>query len=150
MRFLRGAVALRRGLSAATDVEIRRLALEEKKLALSLEMKKLELSLEEKKLAQGRGAVEAVLGVSRETAQMVNLVAAGVVFVASGAYLTAGMVHDTLAQLSVVAAKADSASADVRSLIAGRGAPPRWDGYSLLTCFLQRLGVRHTLPWRSK
>ena len=104
---------MRRGLSAATDVEIRRLALEEKKLALSLEMKKLELSLEEKKLAleerrakerlaQGRGVVEAVFGVSRETAhQMVNLVAAGVVFVASGAYLTAGMVHDILAQLSL-------------------------------------------------
>jgi len=136
--------------SVRAGVELQRLVLEEKKLELAFEEKKLaqeamklaqagaleekklaqagafeekKLAQEAMKLAQSRGLLEVVFGVSRESAQMVSLVAAGVVFVASGAYLTSGMVHETRANLSVVAAEARNASADVRSLVAGRGTP---------------------------
>ena len=49
-------------LASDDDVELQRLVLEQKKLAFALEEKKL--ALEEKRLAQGRGAVETVFGVT--------------------------------------------------------------------------------------
>ena len=73
------------------------LALEEEKssLALALEKKKssLALALEDKKAAQGRGLWEAVFGIKREKAQMLNLAAGGAVFISSGTYLVTGVLH---------------------------------------------------------
>ena len=110
MRYGRSAqAALRRGLSTASDVELQRLALEEKKLAQAFALEEKKRALEEKKLALGRGALEAVFGVSRDTAQMVNLMGAGIVVVASGAFLVSGMLHDLRAQQMIATSKSDGA-----------------------------------------
>ena len=73
------------------------LALEKKKAALALaleeEKSSLALALEDKEAAQGRGLWEAVFGIKRETAQMLNLAAGGAVFISSGTYLVTGMLH---------------------------------------------------------
>ena len=86
-------------VSASPELEHLRLqlALEKEKssLALALEEEKssLALALEDKEAAQGRGLWEAVFGIKRETAQMLNLAAGGAVFISSGTYLVTGMLH---------------------------------------------------------
>ena len=97
------------------------LALEDKKAAqaLALEDKKAAqaLALEKEKAAQSRGVWEVVFGMKRESAQMVNLVAGGAFFVASGAYIVSGMLHDVWAHMFVMENKAESASQDVRAFM---------------------------------
>ena len=119
------------------------LALEKEKaaLALALEDKKAAqaLALEDKKAAQGRGLWEAVFGVKRETAQMLNLAAGGAVFISSGTFLVTELLHHSWhrthemlsdAELRTQAAqskaelgakvaqsKAEAASQDVRALM---------------------------------
>lgn len=73
---------------AAHELEVARLALEEKKVSQTL-------ALEEKKLEQGRGAWEILFGVKRETAQMLNLCMAGGVFISSGVYLVTSQLHES-------------------------------------------------------
>jgi hypothetical protein len=123
---------------AAHDLERARLALEEKKAAqalaleekkaaqaLALEEMKLQQALEVKKLdyAQGRGAWEVLFGVKRETAQMLNLCVAGVVFISSGVYLVTSQMHESKAALHVAASTANAASQDVRALISNAQRP---------------------------
>jgi hypothetical protein len=110
-------------------------------LALALEDEKaaLTLALEKKKAAQGRGSWEAVFGFKRETAQLLNLVAGGVIFISSGTYLMNEILdrswqrtHEMIssAELRIQAAqskaelsakvaqsKAETASQDVRALM---------------------------------
>ena len=119
------------------------LALEKEKSAqaLALEDKKaaLALALEKEKAAQGRGLWEAVFGVKRETAQMLNLAAGGAIFISSGTYLVTEMLHrswqrthemlsdaelrtqaaQSKAELGakVAQSKAEAASQDVRALM---------------------------------
>jgi hypothetical protein len=119
------------------------LALEKEKaaLALALEDKKAAqaLALEDKKAAQGRGLWEAVFGIKRETAQMLNLAAGGAVFISSGTFLVTELLHHSWqrthemlsdAELRTQAAqskaelgakvaqsKAEAASQDVRALM---------------------------------
>jgi hypothetical protein len=97
------------------------LALEKEKAAQALALEKekaaLVLALEDKKAAQSRGVWEVVFGMKRESAQMVNLVAGGVFFVASGAYIVSGMLHDVWAHMFVMENKAESASQDVRAFM---------------------------------
>jgi len=119
------------------------LALEKEKAAQALALEKekaaLALALEDKKTAQGRGSWEAVFGVKRETAQMLNLAAGGVVFISSGTYLVTEMLHrswqrthemlsnselrtqaaQSKAELGaqVAQSKAEAASQDVRALM---------------------------------
>ncbi len=97
------------------------LALEDKKAALALGLEKeksaLALGLEKEKAAQTRGVWETLFGVKRETAQLLNLGAGGVVFVASGAYLVSAMLHDVWAHTNIAVHKAEAASQDVRALM---------------------------------
>ena len=119
------------------------LALEKEKTAQALALEKEKtaqaLALEKEKAAQGRGLWEAVFGVKRETAQMLNLAAGGAVFISSGTYLVTEMLHRSWqrthemlsdAELRTQAAqckaelgakvaqsKAEAASQDVRALM---------------------------------
>ena len=108
---------------AAPELELLKLqlALEDKKaaLAIALEDKKAAqaIALEKEKAAQGRGLWETVLGVKRETAQLLNLAAGGVFFIASGTYLTSAMMHDTWARTQVALSKSEAASQDVRAFM---------------------------------
>jgi hypothetical protein len=136
-RYAEGAV------SASPELEHLRLqlALEKEKAALALALEKATqaLALEKEKTAQGRGSWEAVFGVKRETAQMLNLAAGGVVFISFGTYLVTEMLHrswqrthemlsnyelrtqaaQSKAELGVQVAesKAEAASQDVRALM---------------------------------
>ena len=119
------------------------LALEKEKTAQALALEKEKtaqaLALEKEKAAQGRGLWEAVFGIKRETAQMLNLAAGGAVFISSGTYLVTEMLHRSWqrthemlsdaalrtqaaigkAELGAQAAqsKAEAASQDVRALM---------------------------------
>jgi hypothetical protein len=143
-------------VSASPELEHLRLqlALEDKKAALALALEKTKgalalalednkaaraLALEDMKMAQGRGSWEAVFGVKRETAQMLNLAAGGVVFISSGMYLVTEMLdrswqrtHEMLSNYElrtqaaqskaelgaqVAQSKAEAASQDVRALM---------------------------------
>ena len=97
---------------AAPELELLKLqlALEDKKAALAI-------ALEKEKAAQGRGLWETVLGVKRETAQLLNLAAGGAFFIASGTYLTSAMLHDTWARTQVALSKSEAASQDVRAFM---------------------------------
>ena len=86
------------------------LALEDKKAAHAL-------ALEDKKAAQSRGVWEAVFGIKRETAQLLNLGAGGVFFVASGAYLVSAMLSNVWAHTLVAVSKSEAASQDVRAFM---------------------------------
>ena len=77
----------------------------------------LAIALEKEKAAQGRGLWETVLGVKRETAQLLNLAAGGAFFIASGTYLTSAMMHDTWARTQVALSKSEAASQDVRAFM---------------------------------
>jgi hypothetical protein len=105
----------------AIALEKEKAALEDKKaaLAIALEEKKaaLAIALEKEKAAQGRGLWETVLGVKRETAQLLNLAAGGAFFIASGTYLTSAMLHDTWARTQVALSKSEAASQDVRAFM---------------------------------
>jgi hypothetical protein len=97
------------------------IALEDKKAALAIALEKekaaLAIALEKEKAAQGRGLWETVLGVKRETAQLLNLAAGGAFFIASGTYLTSAMLHDTWARTQVALSKSEAASQDVRAFM---------------------------------
>ena len=97
------------------------IALEDKKAALAIALEKekaaLAIALEKEKAAQGRGLWETVLGVKRETAQLLNLAAGGAFFIASGTYLTSAMMHDTWARTQVALSKSEAASQDVRAFM---------------------------------
>ena len=97
------------------------LALEDKKAAqtLALEDKKAAqtLALEKEKAAQSRGVWEAVFGIKRETAQLLNLGAGGVFFVASGAYLMSAMLSNVWAHTLVAVSKSEAASQGVRAFM---------------------------------
>ena len=97
---------------AAPELELLKLqlALEDKKAALAI-------ALEKEKAAQGRGLWETVLGVKRETAQLLNLAAGGAFFIACGTYLTSAMMHDTWARTQVALSKSEAASQDVRAFM---------------------------------
>ena len=60
---------------------------------------------------------EVLFGINRETAQLLNLSLASVVFISSGVYLVTGQLHESKAALQVVASTANAASHDVRALI---------------------------------
>ena len=108
---------------AAPELELLKLqlALEDKKAALAIALEKekaaLAIALEKEKAAQGRGLWETVLGVKRETAQLLNLAAGGAFFIASGTYLTSAMMHDTWARTQVALSKSEAASQDVRAFM---------------------------------
>ena len=72
--------------------------------------KELELA----KLRAGRGVWETVFGVSREQAQLLNLLSGGAVVLASTAYMVSGMFHS----FQTTKDRADDARLDVRSLMA--------------------------------
>jgi hypothetical protein len=97
------------------------IALEDKKAAQAIALEKekaaLAIALEKEKAAQGRGLLETVLGVKRETAQLLNLAAGGAFFIASGTYLTSAMMHDTWARTQVALSKSEAASQDVRAFM---------------------------------
>jgi hypothetical protein len=97
------------------------IALEDKKAAQAIALEKekaaLAIALEKEKAAQGRGLWETVLGVKRETAQLLNLAAGGAFFIASGTYLTSAMMHDTWARTQVALSKSEAASQDVRAFM---------------------------------
>ena len=93
------------------------IALEKEKAALEKEKAALASALEKEKAAQGRGLWETVLGVKRETAQLLNLAAGGAFFIASGTYLTSAMMHDTWARTQVALSKSEAASQDVRAFM---------------------------------
>ena len=111
--------------------------------AHELELLKLQQSreLELLRLQQGRGAWEALFGLKRETAQLLNLGGGGALFLASAVYLTSGMLHDARATLQVAAEKADDAKNDVRALMSNAqrapsappAAPAAWRGRSFLS-----------------
>ena len=112
------ALALKKEKAAQRAHE---LALEDKKAAheLALEDKKATqtLVLEDKKATQSRGLWEAVFGIKRETAQLLNLGAGGVFFVASGAYLVSAMLSNVWAHTLVAVSKSEAASQDVRAFM---------------------------------
>jgi hypothetical protein len=97
------------------------IALEDKKAAQAIALEKekaaLAIALEKEKAAQGRGLWETVLGVKRETAQLLNLAAGGAFFIACGTYLTSAMMHDTWARTQVALSKSEAASQDVRAFM---------------------------------
>ena len=97
------------------------LALEDKKAAQTLVLEKEKaaqtLALEKEKAAQSRGVWEAVFGIKRETAQLLNLGAGGVFFVASGAYLVSAMLSSVWAHTLVAVSKSEAASQDVRAFM---------------------------------
>ena len=93
------------------------IALEKEKAALEKEKAALAIALEKEKAAQGRGLWETVLGVKRETAQLLNLAAGGAFFIASGTYLTSAMMHDTWARTQVALSKSEAASQVVRAFM---------------------------------
>ena len=94
-------------LEAAKQADYK--ALEEKKLAL--EEKKL--ALEEKTLAQSRGALEMVFGVSRESAQLMNLVAGGAIFYGAAVFSASALMHSSKAEHSMLVNKVESNMKDV-------------------------------------
>jgi hypothetical protein len=81
----------------ALALEERALALERVKAegALALEKKKGEhaLALEDLKAAQARGLWEALFGIKRKTAHLLNFAAGGALVFASSAYLVTGMLY---------------------------------------------------------
>ena len=106
-------------LSQAHELELAKL-----QLARELELAKLQLAREQAQ--QGRGLWEVVLGIKRETAQLLNLAGGGALFLASAVYLTSSMVHESRSKLHDAWTVAQDARHDVRALIANaHGARPR-------------------------
>ena len=130
---------------AAHELDLAKLSLAEKAAAAEAEdraaARAMTRELELLRLQQGRGAWEALFGLKRETAQLLNLGGGGALFLASAVYLTSGMLHDARATLQVAAEKADDAKNDVRALMSNAqrapsappAAPAAWRGRSFLS-----------------
>ena len=131
---------------AAHELELAKLRLAEQAAASEAADRAAKLRLAEQvtaaellRLQQGRGAWEALFGLKRETAQLLNLGGGAVVFLTSVVYLTSGMVHDALATIRISDARSEDATHVVRSLLSNaqrapaeppqlRVAPAAWRG----------------------
>ena len=115
-----GSASASSGAAASTPFDAARAAheLELAKLADRAAARAQAAADREADRALGRSLWEILLGVKRETAQLMNLGFGGVVFIASGSYLVAGMVQETLAQLRSNASDISNTQKDVRALLA--------------------------------